>query len=117
MTNTPATTVSPRFLSVAPHFTVPDVVGAASYYRDVLGFENRCFFGDPPVFVMFNQDPRVAGQVRPRAAVAYDAYVRITGEDQLAEELVKRGARGPGLSQNGSRGQAARPLGPGPWGG
>ena len=29
------------FLGVAPQFTVPDVVAAASYYCEVLGFENR----------------------------------------------------------------------------
>jgi hypothetical protein len=41
---------------VAPQFTVPDVVAAARYYGDVLGFENRGFFGDPPVD--FNRSSR-----------------------------------------------------------
>jgi hypothetical protein len=51
MTNSPiAAESAPGFLTVAPQFTVPDVVAAASYYCDILGFENRGFFGDPPVF-------------------------------------------------------------------
>ncbi len=100
MTFKPVAT-SPGFLKVAPQFTVPNVVAAASYYCDVLGFENRGFFGTPPVFVIlgrgdveffFNQSPEVAGQVRPRAAVGYDAYVHITGLDTLVDELRSRGA-------------------------
>ena len=92
----------PQFQAVAPQFTVPDVVAAARYYTDVLGFETRGFFGDPPVFAMlgrgpieffFNQDPRVAGQFRLRAAVGYDAYIHLSGLDALATELRSRGAR------------------------
>jgi len=49
MANSPiAAESAPGFLTVAPQFTVPDVVAAASYYCDILGFENRGFFGDPP---------------------------------------------------------------------
>ena len=90
-----------EFLSVAPQFTVPDVVDAAAYYCDVLGFENRGFFGDPPEFVMlgrgevevfFNQSRSVAGQPRLRAAVGYDAYFHVTGIRPLFEELKERGA-------------------------
>jgi hypothetical protein len=89
------------FLTVAPQFTVPDVVAAASYYCDVLGFENRGFFGDPPVFVMlgrggveifFNQSPGAVGQVRARAAVGYDAYIHVSGLDELFTEFTSRGA-------------------------
>ena len=91
----------PAFLTVAPQFTVPDVIAAATYYCDVLGFENRGFFGDPPVFAMlgrggvevfFNQGPDSASSVRSRAAVGYDAYVHVTGLDQLHRELTTRGA-------------------------
>ena len=93
---------TPQFRTVAPQFTVPDVVAAARYYSDVLGFETREFFGDPPVFAMlgrgpievfFNQDPHVAGQPRLRAAVGYDAYIHLSGVDALATELRSRGAR------------------------
>jgi catechol 2,3-dioxygenase-like lactoylglutathione lyase family enzyme len=97
-----AAAARPGFLTVAPQFTVRDVRAAAAYYCDVLGFENRGFFGDPPVFVMlgrggvelfFNQGADAAGQVRPRAAVGYDAYVHVTGLDELWGELASRGAR------------------------
>jgi hypothetical protein len=93
---------SPAFVTVAPQFTVPDVIVAARYYCDVLGFENRGFFGNPPVFAMlgrgpveifFNQNPQIAGPVRHRAAVGYDAYIHIAGLDALAEELAVRGAK------------------------
>lgn len=95
-------TALPNFLAVAPQFTVPDVVAAASYYCDVLGFENRGFFGDPPVFAMlgrgnvelfFNQGRGVAGELRPRAAVGYDAYIHVTGLNELHGELTNRGAK------------------------
>lgn len=96
-----AVSESQAFLAVAPQFTVPDVVVAATYYCDVLGFENRGFFGDPPVFAMlgrgaveffFNQAPDVTGQVRPRAAVGYDAYIHVTGLALIYDELARRGA-------------------------
>lgn len=103
MTINPVAAAPPRFLTVAPQFTVPDVIVAASYYCDALGFENRGFFGDPPVFAMlgrgeveffFNQSPEVAGQVRSvRAAVGYDAYIHVTGIDLLYDELTNRGAK------------------------
>jgi catechol 2,3-dioxygenase-like lactoylglutathione lyase family enzyme len=103
MTNNPiAAESAPGFLTVAPQFTVPDVVAAASYYCDILGFENRGFFGDPPVFAMlgrgevelfFNQSPDAASHVRPRAAVGYDAYIHITGLNQLFDELKGRSAK------------------------
>ena len=101
MTLKPVTDASPGFLTASPQFTVPDVVAAATYYCDGLGFENRGFFGTPPVFAMlgrgdveffFNQSPDVAGRIRPRAAVGYDAYIHITGLDLLVDELTKRGA-------------------------
>jgi catechol 2,3-dioxygenase-like lactoylglutathione lyase family enzyme len=88
-------------LGVAPQFSVPDVVIAASYYCDVLGFENRGFFGEPPVFAMlgrgaveffFNQNPAMTGPVRTRAAVGYDAYIQVTELTRLVDELTRRGA-------------------------
>jgi hypothetical protein len=92
---------TPAFLSVAPQFTVPDVVAAASYYCDVLGFESRGLFGEPPVFAMvgrgdvefyFNQSREMTSPVRARAAVGYDAYIHVTDLTRLASELTRRGA-------------------------
>lgn len=102
MQTNPQIDEAPAFLGVAPQFTVPDVVTAASYYCDVLGFENLGFFGDPPVFVMlgrgdvefyFNQSREMTSPARPRAAVAYDAYIHVTALTRLADELTRRGAK------------------------
>jgi catechol 2,3-dioxygenase-like lactoylglutathione lyase family enzyme len=91
-----------HFQAVAPHFTVADVLEAARYYCEVLGFEMRGTFGDPPVFAMvgrdgvefyFNQHSDPVGKVRPRAPVAYDAYIHVAGLDLLVEELTRRGAK------------------------
>ncbi len=102
MQSIPQTDQSPVFLGVAPQFSVPDVVAAASYYCDVLGFENRGFFGEPPVFAMlgrgkvevfFNQNPSMTSPVRQRATVGYDAYIHVTELTRLTDELTRRGAK------------------------
>lgn len=91
----------PEFLRATPIFTVPDVVEASRYYVEVLGFENRGFFGTPPVFAMlgrgpaeiyFNQDPAARGAKRVRAEVSADVYFHVTGLDALHEQLLERGA-------------------------
>ena len=90
------------FRTITPHFTVPDVVAAAKYYADVLGFEIRGFFGTPPVFgvvgrgpveIFFSEDRSVAGGTRLRAAIAYDAYIQVEGVDAFAAQLQARGAK------------------------
>jgi hypothetical protein len=40
------------FDALAPTFLVEDVVRAAEYYRDRMGFEVSPYFGDPPVFTI-----------------------------------------------------------------
>jgi hypothetical protein len=98
-----------RFEAAVPQFTVADVVRTAEYYRDVLGFAIAGYWNGrraslaadpPPVFgivqrdqvqVFFNRAD--AGSVRTgRAAGAYDAYLRVTGLDDLAAEFRARGA-------------------------
>jgi uncharacterized glyoxalase superfamily protein PhnB len=86
-----------RLNRVVPYFLVEDVVATAEFYRAVLGFTFRQFFGDPPSFtivtrddvrVMFKQaPPRVA---RPNHTVmdeTFDAYVYVSNVDDLATEL------------------------------
>jgi hypothetical protein len=41
-----------KFDAIAPSFLVKDVVRAAGYYRDKMGFEISPYFGDPPVFTI-----------------------------------------------------------------
>ena len=98
-----------QFTSAVPQFTVPDVVQTAEYYRDVLGFQIAGYWNgesvtkdpsEPPVFgivwrgkveIFFSRaDDSPAGT--GRAQFALDAYIRITGVDELATELRERGA-------------------------
>jgi catechol 2,3-dioxygenase-like lactoylglutathione lyase family enzyme len=98
-----------RFEAAVPQFTVPDVVRAAEYYRDVLGFEIAGYWNgeragletDPPPLFGIVQRDRVqlffnradATSVRSgRAEGAYDAYLRVSGLDALYAELRGRGA-------------------------
>jgi uncharacterized glyoxalase superfamily protein PhnB len=97
------------FRSATPQFTVPDVVGAAEYYRDVFGFEiagywdgeRVSFKADPPpvfgivrrghVQVFFSRANR--SEVRTACAEGgCDVYIDVTGVDALAAELRERGA-------------------------
>jgi catechol 2,3-dioxygenase-like lactoylglutathione lyase family enzyme len=98
-----------QFTSAVPQFRVPDVVQTAEYYRDVLGFQIAGYWNGesvtndpsaPPVFGIVWRD-RVefffsradSSPVRTSGAeFALDAYVRITGGDDLATELRDRGA-------------------------
>lgn len=92
--------VSYRLKHVAPYFLVADVVATAEFYRDVLGFTFRDFFGDPPAFtivardevrIMLNQILSAkAVVVRPNRNVmdgTFDAYVYVSNVDALATEL------------------------------
>lgn len=93
-----------RLKSVAPQFAVPDVVSAAEYYRDILGFEILGYFGQPPVFAMVRRDA-VEIQLGQASAAAgpqhnsiasdggLDAYVWVTDLDQLHAEFTRRGAK------------------------
>jgi uncharacterized glyoxalase superfamily protein PhnB len=98
---------TPAFLSIAPGFSVPDVLRTAHYYRDVLGFAitdqldldpdeggGTVFAivrrGDIEIFLSRADRP---GAPTNRATVAYDAYLRVTGVDALAKELSVSGAK------------------------
>lgn len=102
-------TATTRLNAVVPQFTVSDVVRAAEYYRDVLGFQVAGYWdGDrqhldprrPAVFGIVQRDAirlhfnrADHGQARTgRAEGAYDLYFHVTGVDALAEDLRSRGA-------------------------
>jgi catechol 2,3-dioxygenase-like lactoylglutathione lyase family enzyme len=90
-----------RFIAVAPEFTVRDVVRAAEYYRDFLGFEIEGFLQDPPVFALISRDEvelhlRSGGNRTPEDGERRgdpDAYVWVEDVDVLAAELKERGTR------------------------
>ena len=98
-----------RFLSVVPHFSVPDVVRTAEYFRDVLGFEiagywdGRQVHHDREATVEFGivrrDDVRVhlngaheEATSSARADGAYDVYCHLRGVDALAADCAERGA-------------------------
>jgi uncharacterized glyoxalase superfamily protein PhnB len=88
----------PRLTAIAPFFLVADVVAAAEYYRDRLGFSIRAyFFEDPPVFAMVARDGFTimlslitagsGGSNRDHKDEAIDAYLYIDDVDALYAEF------------------------------
>jgi uncharacterized glyoxalase superfamily protein PhnB len=87
------------FQSIAPQFVVPDVVKAAEYYRDSLGFEILGYFLDPPVYAIVKRQgveihfgkssapPRSSTSIRPEGM---DAYIFVDDVDRLAKEFAER---------------------------
>jgi len=93
-----------KLTAICPQFIVPDVVAAAEYYRDVLGFKILGYFLDPPVFAMVARDaaeihfgkPDATAPASPnvtRRKIATDAYIWVTDLDALHAELKQRGAK------------------------
>jgi uncharacterized glyoxalase superfamily protein PhnB len=94
-----------QIIGSSPYFFVSDVVKAAEYYRDVLGFSCPKVWGDPPEFcmprrdgfiVMLSQvgDPSLItpnGKINGRPET-WDAYFWVKDAEALFEELKNRGA-------------------------
>jgi predicted enzyme related to lactoylglutathione lyase len=92
--------------NVAPYFLVADVVAAANFYRDKLGFRYERFWGDPPNFCMVQRSGIVVmlsqvcakGVMRPNRMAepggdAWDAYVWVEDADALYEEFKGKGVK------------------------
>src|SRR5579872_4808879 len=93
----------PRITGIAPFLLVADVVRAAEYYRDKLGFRIvGYFFEEPPLFAMVARDEhmvmlrlRQRGEARSNrdgADEALDAYLWTDDVDGLHGEFQQRGA-------------------------
>lgn len=89
---------------IAPQFVVPDVVAAAEYYRDVLGFGIRGCFLDPPIYAIVRRDsveihfgkadPGIATSPNiERREGSIDAYIWVNDLDPLYAEFRGRGAK------------------------
>jgi catechol 2,3-dioxygenase-like lactoylglutathione lyase family enzyme len=90
-----------QFHGVAPSFFVADVVKAAAYYEQKLGFRSAQLWGNPPAFaiptrehvqVMLSQkDPSL---IHPKGAhpQTMDAYFFVTDVDALHAEFLAKGA-------------------------
>ena len=99
-----APTIAKQLLGIAPYFLVRDVVKAAEYYRDALGFSYPRFWGEPPCFCMPHRDGLIimlsqakdASIIRPNAKArndeSWDAYVWVRDADALYAEVKPRGA-------------------------
>jgi uncharacterized glyoxalase superfamily protein PhnB len=100
-----ARTAPPRW-SIAPYFFVGDVVAAANYYRDKLGFAYNRFWNEPPSFCMVSRSGVVimlaqldqTAAIRPNRMVdpereAWDAYIWIDDADALHAEYLSKGVR------------------------
>jgi hypothetical protein len=90
-----------KALTINPLFLVPDVVHAAEYYRDRLGFRILNYYGDPPCFVFVRRDrvdimlklADAPDQVRPNGAHGvWDAYIWVDDFNAIREELTARRA-------------------------
>jgi hypothetical protein len=99
----PQTKLAARLKSISPQFAVPDVVVAAEYYRNKLGFKILGYFLDPPVYCIVARDSVEIhlGRLEPDAALSpnslrrdggLDAYIWVTDVDALYAELKERGA-------------------------
>jgi uncharacterized glyoxalase superfamily protein PhnB len=101
MANGPAS--EKQLLGIGPYFFVRDVVKAAEYYRDALGFSYPRFWGEPACFCMPRRDGVTillsqahAPIIRPNAMArrdgSWDAYVWVRDADALFAEVKPRGA-------------------------
>jgi uncharacterized glyoxalase superfamily protein PhnB len=89
---------------IAPYFLVAEVVKAAEYYRDKLGFTIRgYFFEDPPVFAMVGRDDDQTimlslidggrgGSNRAYKPEGIDAYLWVDDVDALHGAFQRAGA-------------------------
>lgn len=87
---------------IAPLFLVEDVVRAAEYYRDKLGFEIGTYFLDPPVFVIVRRD-KIAimlswtdcahgGSNSKWKTESFDAYIWVDSVGDVHTQLTTRHA-------------------------
>ena len=93
-----------RLTSSAPVLLVSDVVAAANYYRDALGFTYDRFWGEPPNFVILRRDGLsvMLTLAPPGAAIVphwqvnpgmWNVYFWVDDVDALFAELKRKRAR------------------------
>ena len=93
-----------RLTSSAPVLLVRDIVAAANYYRDALGFTFDRFWGEPPDFVILRRDglhvmldlAPVGVAIVPHWKVdpnMWNVYFWVDDVDALFAEFKQRGAK------------------------
>lgn len=100
----PQTKAAVECRMIAPQFVVPDVIAAAEYYRDVLGFRIQDYFLDTPIYAVVARDSVkihfgkidegiAASPNIQRREGSIDAYIWVNDLDPLYAELKERGAK------------------------
>ncbi|NUO83848.1 VOC family protein [candidate division KSB1 bacterium] len=93
-----------KILSLAPVLLVRNVVAAANYYRDKLGFSYDRFWGEPANFCMIRRDghtimlSQISEQhkVTPHWKVVpqmWNVYLWVDDVEAIYQEMVRRGAQ------------------------
>ena len=94
----------PKLTSSASVLLVRDVVAAANYYRDCIGFSYDRFYGEPPYFCILNRDGQHlmlakvedAGKLKPYWKILdqmWNAYFWVDDVDALYAEMKAAGAK------------------------
>lgn len=92
-----------KIIAVAPVLLVKNVVAAADYYRDKLGFTYERLWGEPPDFCMVRRDgqtimlSQVSGEhkIVPHWKVVsqmWNVYLWVDDVEAIYREFVDRGA-------------------------
>ena len=85
-----------KFLKSASHILVPDVIKAAEFYRDSLGFTILGYFGQPYVFAMVSRGDveihmsQASMQIKKASdfqSIPCDIYIWVSDIESLHEEL------------------------------
>ncbi len=92
-----------KIVGSAPILLVADVVAAANYYRDRVGFNYERFWGDPPGFCILHRDdfhlmlkqvadPKYIVPHYRAAENMWNVYFWVDDAESLYQELKNRGA-------------------------
>lgn len=100
-----------HFYGVLPVFLVDDVVEAAEFYRDSLGFEVNFIYGEPASYASVSRDDAIInfslsdppGRRNSVSATGpgngVDAYIVVSDVDDVYEEVTHHGASTLGAPQ------------------
>jgi hypothetical protein len=94
----------PKLTASAPILLVNDVVAAANYWRDCVGFSYERFWGETPGFCILNRDGlylmlskvHSPADIRPHWKIVdkmWNVYFWVDDAASLYKELQERGAR------------------------
>jgi uncharacterized glyoxalase superfamily protein PhnB len=81
----------PRLLYSNPTFRAHDVSTLANWYRDMLGFEIKFLWQDPPTYAVIGRDEiRIGIAPREPAFGPASLYVHVKAVDDLYAEFIAR---------------------------